>query len=96
MVVDTSRNHFEVDHAARGGKVFFQQGCPVCGRRLEIDVNLLGRRVYCQHCGGGFIAMDASLVDHSGQPSATPGRVDSLLERAATLLDRAAADIHAG
>jgi hypothetical protein len=40
--------------------------------------------------------MDASLVDHSGQPSATPGRVDSLLERAATLLDRAAADIHAG
>ncbi len=94
--MDNSRNHFDVDHASRGGKVYFQQGCPVCGRRLEIDVSLLGRRVYCQHCGGGFIAMDASLVDDSGQPSATPGRVDSLLERAATLLDRASAEINAG
>ncbi len=94
--MEHSRNHLDVDHAAGGCRVFFQQGCPVCGRRLEIDVSLLGRRVYCQHCGGGFIAMDASLVDHSGQPSAAPGRVDSLLDRAATLLDRAAADIHAG
>ncbi len=40
--------------------------------------------------------MDASLVGHAGEPSASPGRVDSLLERAATLLDRAAAESHAG
>lgn len=96
VAVDTSRSNHDTDHAAQGFRVFFQQGCPVCGRRLEIDVSLLGKRVYCQHCGGGFVAMDASLVDHGGQRSATPARVDSLLERAATLLDRAAAEAHAG
>jgi hypothetical protein len=96
LVVDTSRGHLDADNARPGSRVYFQQGCPVCGRRLEIDVNLLGRRVYCQHCGGGFVAMDASLVGHAGEPSASPGRVDSLLERAATLLDRAAAESHAG
>lgn len=66
-------------------KVFFQQGCPVCGRRLEIDVSLLGRRVYCQHCGGGFVAMDSSLL-------AAEDRVDSLLEQAALVLEQASAD----
>jgi len=71
--------------ASRAAKVFFQQGCPVCGRRLEIDVNLLGRRVYCQHCGGGFVAMDSSLLS-------AEARVDSLLEQAALVLEQASAD----
>lgn len=76
---------------ADGHHVFFHQGCPVCGRRLEINVELLGRRVFCQHCGGGFIAMDASM-----QPAAVERRetdrsdkVDELLERAALLLEQA-------
>ncbi|RLS33482.1 MAG: hypothetical protein DWH79_07220 [Planctomycetota bacterium] len=43
--------------------VHFFQGCPVCGRSLRIRVTLLGRRVYCQHCGGGFVAQDASMAD---------------------------------
>lgn len=65
--------------------VFFHQSCPVCGRTLQIRVHLLGRRVYCQHCGGGFVARDAALGP------ADPGRraieaVDDLLERASALL----------
>jgi hypothetical protein len=79
-------HHERTDQSAeRSTKVFFQQGCPVCGRRLEIDVNLLGRRVYCQHCGGGFVAMDSSLLS-------AEARVDVLLEQAALVLEQASAD----
>lgn len=73
-------------------RVFFQQGCPVCGRRLEIDVNLLGRRVYCQHCGGGFVAMDPSLTTAAAPVAPAGKRVDALLEQAALVLEQAAAD----
>jgi len=66
-------------------EVFFLQSCPVCGRTLQIRVHLLGRRVYCQHCGGGFVARDEALGP------ADPARtrievVDDLLERASALL----------
>lgn len=65
--------------------VFFNQPCPVCGRALQVRVQLLGRRVYCQHCGGGFIALDASL----GRPG-PEDRVDELLARATRALEQAA------
>ncbi|MFM8634973.1 MAG: response regulator [Planctomycetia bacterium] len=69
--------------------VSFHQSCPVCGRTLRIGVNLLGSRVYCQHCGGGFRASDASLSDH-GAAAERPSRsiVDELLERAELVLQR--------
>ncbi|MFZ4731301.1 MAG: hypothetical protein ACOYK7_02030 [Pirellulales bacterium] len=38
--------------------VHYFQSCPVCGRALRIRVSLLGKHVYCQHCGGGFRATD--------------------------------------
>ena len=41
--------------------VCYHQNCPVCGRNLRIRVMLLGRLVYCQHCGGGFTATDACV-----------------------------------
>lgn len=65
--------------------VFFNQPCPVCGRMLNIRVQLLGRRVYCQHCGGGFTAIGESL----GRPPASD-RVDELLARAERALEQAA------
>ena len=71
--------------------VYFHQGCPVCGRTLRIGVNLLGSRVYCQHCGGGFQASDAALGagrDAAERPSASI--VDELLERAELVLQRQA------
>jgi hypothetical protein len=48
-------------------------------------VMLLGRRVYCQHCGGGFIASDSS-----GHPKerSQESLVDDLIERAERVLQR--------
>ncbi len=66
--------------------VFFNQSCPVCGRTVRIRVQLLGRRVYCQHCGGGFTALDASL---RAEPP-VHDRVDELLARASRQLEQAA------
>jgi hypothetical protein len=69
--------------------VFFHQGCPVCGRTLRIGVHLLGSRVFCQHCGGGFLASDASLA-RDQQPDDRPSLsvVDELIERAELMLQR--------
>lgn len=30
------------------------QGCPICGRRLQVKTYYIGRRVQCTHCGGSF------------------------------------------
>ena len=72
--------------------VCYHQNCPVCGRNLRIGVRLLGRRVYCQHCGGGFIASDdATSPDVSpvaDRPRSTI--VDELIERAAVMLGQGA------
>jgi len=63
--------------------VFFNQSCPVCGRTLRIVVTLLGKRVYCQHCGGGFTAMDDSLrAKHTISAAEPADAVEALLERA--------------
>lgn len=71
-----------------GVGVSFHQGCPVCGRLLNIGVTLLGKRVYCQHCGGGFIAADTSCGGTGQQPQ--DRRIDDLLERAEAALQDAA------
>lgn len=65
----------------------FNQSCPVCGRRLSIRLQLLGRRVYCQHCGGGFTAHDESI----GSRPRVHDRVDDLLARASRVLAEAGA-----
>ncbi len=66
--------------------VYYHQGCPVCGRMLRIGVRLLGQRVYCQHCGGGFRATDETLEDDEGAFRAVSqiqeDRIEMLLERA--------------
>jgi len=72
--------------------VFFNQSCPVCGRTLRIVVTLLGKRVYCQHCGGGFTAMDDSLRAKQTISTANPtDAVEALLERADRTLRHASA-----
>lgn len=37
-------------------KTFFRQPCPVCGRPLNVPVNLLGSEAACSHCAANFIA----------------------------------------
>ena len=68
--------------------VCYHQNCPVCGRNLRIRVMLLGRRVYCQHCGGGFIATDICAGDATVRVprERQSAIVDELLERAAVML----------
>lgn len=70
--------------------VHFFQPCPVCGRSLRIRVNLLGRRVFCEHCGGAFTARDASLAAADPvAPVPLADRVEDLLARASLVLARA-------
>jgi len=64
--------------------VYFHQGCPICGRTLRIGVRLLGQRVYCQHCGGGFRATDPAT-----QPAAGRGPAAHQAERVEQLLAQA-------
>ncbi len=64
---------------------FFIQECPTCGRRLQIRVEHLGRRVVCQHCQGHLLAADPVNARH--------GRADlgnALLRRADELLESVA------
>ena len=66
--------------------VYYHQGCPVCGRMLRIGVRLLGQRVYCQHCGGGFRATDVALEDVKATrviEHLQEDRIETLLELAA-------------
>jgi len=56
---------------------YFVQECPTCGRRLQIRVEYLGRRVVCQHCQGALIAADPAMRRDCG---------NTLLKRADELL----------
>ncbi len=53
---------------------------------LRIGVRLLGQRVYCQHCGGGFRATDETLEADEEALRAVgkiqQDRIEMLLERA--------------
>ena len=64
---------------------YFIQGCPTCGRRLQIRVEYLGKRVVCQHCQGNFAASDPSSArcDCTARDSALLRRADELLETVA-------------
>lgn len=76
--------------------VYYHQGCPVCGRMLRIGVRLLGQRVYCQHCGGGFRATDETLEDDEGAFRAVAqvqkDRIEMLLERASEAIGNSIKD----
>jgi hypothetical protein len=73
--------------------VYYLQRCPVCGRMLQIRVNLLGQQVYCQHCGGGFVAIDEPLHPAGDRTAkSTADRAEELLEKAALVLQQATLD----
>ena len=64
---------------------YFVQECPTCGRRLQIRVEYLGRRLVCQHCHGRFMAMDPSCARDGfvDRGSALLIRADELLKSVA-------------
>lgn len=58
---------------------------------LRIGVRLLGQRVFCQHCGGGFCASDTTLQHDevlTGDQT-QDDRVEFLLQQAAATLNQA-------
>jgi hypothetical protein len=58
---------------------------------LRIRVTLLGKRVYCQHCRGGFVAADPSMGSTPPSAERVPdSMVDELIERAELMLQQAA------
>jgi RNase P subunit RPR2 len=61
---------------------YFVQECPTCGRRLQIRVEYLGRKVICRHCQGQLVAADSSNVrlDPAESNNALLRRADELLE----------------
>jgi hypothetical protein len=61
---------------------YFVQECPTCGRRLQIRVEYLGRRVVCQHCQGRLTAADPANLrcDEATSADALIRRADELLE----------------
>jgi hypothetical protein len=65
--------------------VYFVQECPTCGRRLQIRVEYLGKKVVCQHCQGRFEALDpaGTLCDCAGHTNALLRRANELLESVA-------------
>ena len=62
--------------------IYFVQECPTCGRRLQIRVEYLGKRVVCQHCQGHLVAIDPTTVrrDQPQSTNAMMRRADELLE----------------
>ncbi|MGY8768001.1 MAG: hypothetical protein ACKVH8_06135 [Pirellulales bacterium] len=49
----------------------FIQQCPTCGRRLQVKLAYLGKKVACQHCQAPFIAQDSSFVLPATQTTPT-------------------------
>lgn len=49
-------------------ELFFQQPCKVCGRPLNVPVELSGSEIACSHCTGIFFADDVFLGHaHAGK-----------------------------
>jgi hypothetical protein len=60
--------------------VYFMQKCPTCGRRLQICVEHLGRKMVCEHCHGTFVARDPAASGEVVQRNELLERADALLE----------------
>lgn len=72
---------------------YFVQGCPTCGRRLNIRVEYLGKRVVCQHCRGALTARDpaSARLPEVDAESELLRRANSLLNALETPLRRSSA-----
>ena len=63
--------------------MYFVQECPTCGRRLQIRVEYLGKKVVCQHCRGRLLASDPASNRYASSGSTLMRRAQELLERSA-------------
>ena len=44
------------------GPIYYLQPCPICGRRLQIRAEYIGRIVECVHCRASLLAQDPEMV----------------------------------
>jgi len=70
---------------------YYNQECPTCGRKLNVRVEYLGRKVVCQHCRAPFLAWDPEGAPSATQEASLSGT--RLLDRAQELIDQAEAKI---
>jgi len=56
---------------------YFIQQCPTCGRRVQVSIGYLGKKIACQHCDGQFVAQDPDLL--TAQTKVVDHRVNQLL-----------------
>lgn len=76
---------------------YFVQECPTCGRKLQVRVEYLGKRVVCQHCGSKFNACDQQPNDsYSESALSLLDRADELIRQSGINLARAAASSNIG
>jgi len=62
-----------------GGATYFLRDCPTCGRKLQIRVEYLGKRVACRHCRAAFEASDPMLSQRTSDSDSILARADQLL-----------------
>ena len=67
------------------GVTYFVQACPTCGRKLQVRVTYLGKRIACHHCSAQFAACDPQSPESPISDSSVTllARVDQLLEASA-------------
>ena len=63
------------------GATYFVQDCPVCGRCLQVRLELWGKSVACRHCQGVFVACDPSTSSRR-----MPDSREAIMDRANELL----------
>ena len=69
---------------------YFVQECSTCGRKLQVRIEYLGKRVACQHCGAKFEAVDHSNKKLQDDPNtAMLERADELIRQSGINLSRA-------
>ncbi|MGC3969969.1 MAG: hypothetical protein QM775_22375 [Pirellulales bacterium] len=72
-------------------KPYYVQECPTCGRKLNIRVEYLGKKVVCQHCRSQFVAWDSdgapTVKAEALQDTALSGT--RLMDRAQELIEQA-------
>jgi hypothetical protein len=47
----------------RHSQLFFHQDCPVCGRKMRIRIEWLGKQISCAHCNAVTVACDDTDVN---------------------------------
>jgi hypothetical protein len=44
----------------QSSQLYFNQDCPVCGRKMRVRIELLGKEIACGHCTAVTVASDDS------------------------------------